>query len=154
MSEAISTPAAITFERTVADLKDGVATATTTYRNMSEKAVKSTSDAVAFGKGTLEAYTEASQIFTSGSQELFKQFTASSQQAMQESLSGFRALMGVKTAKEAIELHTSITRTAAAWAVTEGSRFAQAGLDLVEKASAPLTARAMLAADKVATLKA
>lgn len=153
MSENQTTNPAASFDRTVADLKDGVANATTVYRDMSEKAAKTTSEAVSFHQGTLEAYTEAGQIFASGSQELFRQWTASSRQAMQESLTGLRALMGVKSPKEAIELQATIARSAASWAVSEGSRFAHAGLELAEKASAPLTARAVLAAEKVAKLK-
>jgi hypothetical protein len=62
--------------------------------------------------------------------------------------------VAAKTLKEGIELQASLARTSAHWAVSEGSRFAQAGIDLAEKASAPLTARAALAAETLTPLKA
>lgn len=146
--------AAAGYDRTVAGLKEGVTNATVAYRDMSDKAAKSTSEAVAFQQGTFQAYAEAGQIWASGSQELFRQWSAASRQAMQEGMSGMRALMGVRTPKEAIELQGNMVRTAAVWAVSESAKFAHAGIDLAEKASAPLTARAVQAAEKATSFKA
>jgi hypothetical protein len=59
----------------------------------------------------------------------------------------------VKSIKERIELQASLTRASAAWAVSESTRFAQAGIALIEKASAPPTARATATAETFAVLK-
>ena len=136
-----------TFDRTMSDLKDGVNTATTTYNTMSEKAVKTASDLTAFSRGTIEAMAQAGQIFTSESQDLLRQMAEAGQAAFTESLSNLRAITSAKTVKEQIELQVNFVRTSAISAVTEGSRFARAGIDLAEKASAPITARAYLAAE-------
>lgn len=142
------------FDRTVANLKDGVASATNTYKDMSEKAAKTTTQMTEFGKGTMEAYVQANQIFAAEMQDMFRQMAASAQSVMAESLSGFRALVAAKGTKERLELQATLSRTAAIWAVSEASRFARAGIDLAEKASAPIANRVYLAADKMGTFQA
>jgi hypothetical protein len=136
------------------DLKQGVAYATAATAEASAKAMKTAKDVAAFNQGSMEALTQAGKILTAGSQDLFRQMAVSTQSAFAEVMSGFQALAGAKTVAERLELQASLARASATRAVTEGSRFAQASIDLVEKASAPLTARAALAAETFATLKA
>lgn len=143
-----------TFERAVADLKSGVATATNAYAQISEKAVKTSSDFHAFSKDTAGAVIQAGQVFATGSQKLFRDIAASGQTAVTEGVAGFRALLSAKTVREQLELQATLGRTAAIRAVTESSRFARAWIDLTEQAFAPLAARAYLAADKFTAVKA
>ena len=151
----VAAPAATVkaFNRAVADLKQNVAAVTTATRQAatgySEKAISGARQLTAFNKDTLAAFTQANQIFVAGSQELFRQAAQSSQSAFNETLSGFRALAAVKTPKDGLELQASLVRASFTWALTEGSRFAQASLALAEKASAPLTARASVVAGKL-----
>jgi len=136
-----------TFDRTVSDMKTGVQPAT----NAQTKAAK---DIAAFGQGTLEAIMQASQIFAAGSQELLKQMTEASQTAMSEAMANMKALSSAKTPKEAIELQATIVRTAAIRTVSEGTRFAHAGIELAEKAAAPISARLILATETATSFKA
>jgi hypothetical protein len=136
------------------DLKQGVGYATAANAEASEKAIKTAKDFAAFNQASLKAFTQAGQILTTGSQDLFRQMAVSTQSAFAEAMSGFQALVSAKTVKERVELQASLVSTSATWAVSEGSRFAQASIDLVQKASAPLTDRAALAAETFATLKA
>lgn len=136
-----------TFDRTVSDLKAGVNTATDTYNTMSEKAAKTASDLTTFSRGTIEAIAQAGQIFSAESQGLFRQMAEASQAAFTESLTNLRAIASAKTAKERLELQANFVRTSAISAVSESSRFARASIDLAEKASAPIAARAYLAAE-------
>ena len=142
------------FSRTIADLKQGAASAATAQAQASEKAMSTAKDFATFNQGTLEAVTQACQILATGSQDLFRQMAQSSQAAFTEAASGFHALVTARTVKERLELQASLARTSAHWAVSESSRFAQAGLELAERASAPLTARAAVAAETFTTLKA
>ncbi len=134
-------------EQTVADLKQGVETMTTAQTAASQKAMKAAQDVAAFSQGSLQAFTEASQAYAAGSQDLFRQMFAASQSAYAEVFNNVRAIMGAKTAKERLELQANFARTSAVRAVSEASRFAQAGIELTEKASAPLLARATVAAE-------
>ncbi len=146
-------PVAQTFERTMADLKQGVAAATAAQAEASEKVIKTAKDVAAFYQGTLQAFTEASKLYAAGSQDLFRQMTASNKAAISESVAGVRALMAAKTVQERIELQTSLVRASTVAAVSETGRFAMAGYDLAEKASAPLTARVILAVETFSPAK-
>jgi hypothetical protein len=109
-----------------------------------ETAVK---DFATLNQDSLDAVTQASQILATGSLDLFRQMMASSQSAYAEALSGWRALANARTVKEQIEAQTSLVRSSTTWAITEGGRFTKASLDLAEKASSPLIARASRAAE-------
>ncbi len=135
------------FNETVADLKHGADSATSAYSAMSEKAAKTATDLNAFNRGTLEALAQAGQIFAAESQDLFRQAAEAGQTAFTESLNNLRAITSAKTMKERLELQANFVRTSAISAVSEGSRFARASIDLAEKASAPIAARAYLAAE-------
>ena len=148
-----STTATKTGQPRAFDLKQGVADATTATAEASEKAIKTAKDLAAFNQASLEALTQCGKILTAGSQDLFRQMAASTQSAFAEVMTGFQALASAKTVKERLDLQASLARASATRAVAESSRFAQASIDLVEKASAPLTARAALAAETFATLK-
>ena len=149
-----SKAAAQTFDGAIADLKSGAKTATSAYAEMSEKAAEVGSDFSAFSKGTVEAFAQAGQVFTSESQTLFRDMVASSQTATTENLSNFRAVLSAKTVKQRLELQATFARTAAIHAVDETSRFARAYIDLTEKVLAPLATRAYLAADEFTILQA
>jgi Phasin protein len=143
-----------TIQPNALDVKQGVAYATAATAEASEKAIKTAKDFAAFNQASLAAFTQAGQILTAGSQDLFRQMAVSTQAAFAEAMSGFQTLASAKTVKERLELQASLVSASAARAMSEGSRFAQASIDLVQKASAPLTDRAALAAETFATLKA
>ncbi len=148
-----TTTATKTAQPQALDLKQGVAYATTATAEASEKAIKTAKDVAAFNQASLEAFAQAGKILTAGSQDLLRQMAVSTQSAFAEVISGFQALASAKTVAERLELQTSLARTSATRAMSESSRFVQASIDLAEKASAPLTARAALAAETFATLK-
>ena len=135
------------FDHAVADLKEGAASATEAYSAMSEKATKTATDLTAFNRGTLEAIAQASQIWATEAQDLFRQAAAASQAALTESLTNMRAIATARTTKERLELQANFVRTSAIRVVSEGSRFARASIDLAEKTSAPIAARAYLGAE-------
>ena len=141
-------------DRTVADLKNGVTAATGSYGAIADKAAATGGELVEFQRGTLQAMTEAGQILMAGYQDLFHQMATAGQTAISEGLNGFRAIAGAKTLREGMELQASMARTTAIWSVTEMARLTREGIDLAEKASAPLATRAYLAADKVGAFRA
>jgi len=151
MSNTFETTAQpVSFERTVANLKQNVEAASAAQAKVSERAMKTSKDFAAFSQGTLEAFAQASQIYARGSQDMFRQMTESSQAAFADTLATVRALVTAKTVKERIELQTNFVRTSANRAVAESSRFANAGIELAQQVAAPLTARAVAAAEAVA----
>ena len=126
-----------TFEKTKSD----------TNANM-EKAMKSAEDIVTFGQGNMEAFVKASQIWAAGVQDLSKQFAATAQAQMDQTVATFKALAGVKSFKEAVELQSSLARSSVEKAVAETGKFTDASMKLAEQAIAPITARVTLAVEK------
>ena len=142
-----------TIDRTVAGLKQNAASATDTYNRVSEKAVSSTSEFAAFAQGNMEAFTTAGQIFANEAQTLYREFVQTSQTAFSEGFSNLRAIATAKSAKEGLELQANFLRSASVWGVNETARLAHASIEMAEKVSAPLVARAQLAAEKASSFK-
>lgn len=166
---AAATPQA--FEQAVADIKETVASATaaataaspalaaTAIRPAQQvaanaaRAADAAREFAAFNQASVEAVLESGRILSAGARDMFRQAAESTQGAFVEVLSGYRALATVKSAKEGIELQANLARTAANWALAEYGRFALAGLKVAEDASAPLTAQAVRAAEKLSAFR-
>lgn len=127
------------FERTQAKMKEGM-----------EKAMKTAEEFVSFSQGNLEAFVKSGQIWAAGVQDISKQVAATAQASFEETLSTFRALSGVKSLKDAIDLQTSLARTTFEKTLAESGRLTDASMKLAEQTIAPLTARVTLAVEKFA----
>lgn len=143
------------FEKTLASMKDGMENATkgfeTQQAKMKEqmaKAMKTTEEMMAFGQGNLEAIMKAGQIFSTGMQGISKQIAASTQTSVEDTVAMTKALSGVKSVKEAVDLQTGYARSMMEKAVAETGRLTDASLKLTEQTIAPLTARVTLAVEK------
>ena len=138
---------AFSFDRTIADMKQGVDAATSAQSDMTQKATQAGKDLVAFAQGNVEAVAQASQVFAAGSQDLVRAMMEAGQAIMQEALGNMRAAATAKTPKAAIELQTNFIRSSAIQVITESARIAQSGVDLAERVSAPLVARMVTVAE-------
>jgi len=88
------------------------------------------------------------RIWAEGVQDLGKSFTAVAQAQFDQAMSTFKALAGVKSLKEAIDLQANLARSSMETAMTETSRLTDASLKLAEQASAPITQRMTQAVEK------
>lgn len=145
---------AFSFDRTISDMKQGVASATSAQTDVTAKATQAGKDFAVFSQGNMEAIMQASQVFAAGSQDLFRQITEAGQAAMHEMLAGVRAVAAAKTPKAMIELQANLARSSAIQSITEGARIAQSSVDLAERVSAPLLARTVAAAEMATTHRA
>lgn len=144
-------------EQTVNVLRDGMAQATAGFEKTQarvkegvDKAMKTTEEFVSFGQGNLEAIMRSGQIWAAGVQDLSRQVTAAAQASFAESLATFKALMAVKSLKDAIELQSNLARSTLEKALAESGRLTDASFKLTEQTLAPLTARVSLAMEKFA----
>ena len=145
------------FETTVAGLKDGMAQATAGFTETQakvkegmDKAMKTAEELMAFSQGNVEAMVKSSQIWAAGMQDLGKQFAATAQASMDETMSTFKVLSLVKSLKEAFDLQSSFARAALEKTMAESGRLTDASLKLTEQTLAPITARVSLAVEKFA----
>jgi phasin family protein len=93
---------------------------------------------------------KSGQIWAAGMQDISKQVAATAQASFEETLSTFRALTGVKSLKDAVDLQASLARSTLEKTVSESSRLTDASMKLAEQTIAPLTARVTLAVEKFA----
>jgi len=115
-----------------------------------EKPMKTAEEFVAFSQGNVEAVVKSGQIWAAGVQDLSKQVAATAQASLEETLSTFRAMAGVRSVKDAIDLQTSFARSTFEKTMAESGRLTDATMKLAEQAIAPLTARVTLAVESFA----
>lgn len=144
-------------DATVETLKDGVAQATAGYETTQtktkegmQKAMKTAEEFVAFSQGNVEALVKSSQIWATGMQDLSKHIASAAQASLEDSISTFKALTGVKSLKDAFELQTAFARSAMEKTIAESGKITDASFRLTEQALAPLTARVTIAVEKFA----
>ncbi len=125
------------FEATQVKMKEGM-----------EKAMKTAEELVTFGQGNMEAFVKSGQIWAAGMQDISKQVAATAQASLEQTLSTFRAMTGVKSLKDAMELQTTYARSTLEKTVSESGRLTDASMKLAEQAIAPITARVTLAVEK------
>ena len=99
-------------------------------------------------KGNVEAIMASGRIWTSGCQAIGQAIAASAQAQFERNVSTWKAITGVKSVKEAMDLHTHLARTSVENVVTETGKLAQASMKLAEQTMVPITARITLAAEK------
>ena len=150
-SSSYSNADAFSFARTIAGPQSGMeqdaASATRAQADLTSKAAQAGKDLVVFSRGNMEAVAQASQVFAAGSQDLVRQMAEAGQAAMNEALTGMKAITAAKTPKAMVELQATFLRTSAIQAITEAARIAQSGVDLAERVSAPVVARMTAAAE-------
>ncbi len=115
-----------------------------------DKAIKTTEELVAFGQGNVEALVKSSQIWAAGVQDLGKHFAATAQASMDETMATVKAISGVKSLKEALDLQSSFAKTAMEKMLAETGKITDASMKLAEQAIAPLTERVTIATEKFA----
>nr|WP_294502370.1 phasin family protein [uncultured Rhodopila sp.] len=145
-----------TIEATVTSLKAGVAKATASIEATQaqvkqgvEKAVTTAEELVAFNQANLEAIVKAGQIWAAGIQDLSKHLAATAQASLDESIATFKALSGVKSLKDAVDLQTAYARATLEKTLAESGKLTDASIKLTEQALAPITARVTLAVEKL-----
>jgi phasin family protein len=143
------------FDQTVAALKDGMTgavagiekTQTEMKANM-EKAFKSAEELVSFSQGNMEAVVKSGQIWAAGVQEFTKSFASLAQAQMDQTVSVWKAMSGVKSLKDAMDLQSNLARTTVEAAMSETGKMTDASMKLAEQTFAPITARVSLAVEK------
>jgi phasin family protein len=138
------------FEQTAARTSEGLQASHVEAKEGMQKAMRTAEDLVAFSQGNLEALVKSGQIWAAGMQDISKQVAATAQASLEQTFSTFRAFAGVKSLRDAMELQSSLARSAIEKTMTESGRLTDASMKLAEQAWAPLTARMSMAVEKYA----
>ena len=111
--------------------------------------MKTPQDFIAFGQGNVEALVKSGHILAMGVQDLTKQLAATAQASMEEAMSNLRAMSGIRTFQQAVELQTTLARTAVEKAVSQTSQVADTSIKLASDAIAPIASRVTLAVESI-----
>ena len=109
--------------------------------------MKTAEEFLTFGQANVDAFVKSGQIVASGLQEMSKQFAATAQATVDETMSTFRAMSTVRSIKEAMDLQASLARFAMEKAMSQSGQVAEASLKLAEQAIAPIAGRVTSAVD-------
>ena len=112
-----------------------------------DKAMKTAEEMMAFSQGNVEALVKSSQIWAAGVQDLTKHIAAVAQAQMDETMANVKAMTSVKSIKEAIDMQTSLAKTAMEKALAETGKITDATMKLTEETMAPITARVSIATE-------
>ena len=143
---------AVTFDKTVETVKQGMETATAGLQQGTEqaqvqikdglqRAIKTAEQVTQFSQGNVEAMVKSSQILASGLTDMSKLIAANAKASMDETMSIFKAMSSVKSIKEAFELQQSFARSSMEKALSESGRLTEHSMKLAEQAFAPISAR-------------
>ena len=109
--------------------------------------MKTPDEIISFNQANMDALIKSSQIVATGLQDMSRMVAASMQSTMDETMSAFRAMSGVRSIREAMDLQTSLARSTVEKAVTQSGQVAQTSLKLAEQAMAPIANRVTVAVD-------
>ena len=109
--------------------------------------MKTAEEFMAFNNGNVEAFVKSGQAVATGFQDLTKMMAATAQATMDETMSTFRALTGVRSIKEAMDLQASLARSTIEKAVSQTGHVAETSFKLAEQAMAPLANRLTIAVE-------
>lgn len=129
-------------------MKDGMNQGMQQATKTAEGFYKAAEQAAEFGRGNIEALTKATQTLTTGMQDLGRQYFAMSQAITDHAMESAKALSGVKSLKEAADIQAAFAKASLERTMAETAKLQEAAYRLAEQASAPLTARMTLAAEK------
>lgn len=124
------------------------------FASTMETVMTTAEDFMAFGQSNLEAFMKSGQIWAAGIQDLGKHVAATAQTQLDQTMTTWKAMAGLKSVKEAIDMQTGMARAAVETAVSETGKLTDASMKLSEQTIAPITARVSLAVEKFSRVPA
>ncbi len=113
-----------------------------------ESMMTTAEDLMAFNQANIDALMKSGQIWAAGVQDLGKHMATSAQAQLDQTMSTWKAMAGVKSVKEAVDMQAGLARSAIEAAVNGTGKLTDASLKLSEEAFAPITARLSVAVEK------
>lgn len=144
MATATTTDFAATAEDAAAEMQNRAKAA---Y----EKGTALTGEVTEFHKGNIEALVETGKLLASGMQDMGRTYMEDARTAADTVTEDVKKMAAIKSPTELFQLQGEIARRNFDAAVAQASKNTEAMMKLVTEAFAPLSNRASLAAEKVAT---
>jgi phasin family protein len=130
------------------DDMDGSTGMTTDATKTVSNLTKTTAEITSFSQGNVEAIMKSGQAWAAGCQAMSKTMAAAAQTHLDQTMSNWKALISVKSLKEAMDLRANLTHTSFETAFAETAKLTDASMRLAEHTIAPITERITLAVEK------
>ncbi len=157
VTQLVADAAASTGAQAQKILEEGTTQARIVIEKSMEQAQKTATDmtkaaeeATAFGRGNVEAFTKAAQVYFTGVQDLGRQMVATMQGLSDHTLEGVKAMTAAKSLKDVADLQASLARTAFEKSMADATKLQEAAMKVAEEAFAPISARVTVAVEKLA----
>lgn len=121
---------------------------------MSKQVFNAFDDVAGFHKENVDAFMASSTILAKGFESLSKEMMAFNQGQYESAVSTAKALMGVKSVKELVDLQTSFAKASFDAFMAEATKVSEVGMKVVNEAAEPLTARVNATVEKISKVKA
>lgn len=125
------------------------ATAREQLEKASQSAYKGYEDLTKLQKDNWEAVVAASQIWTKGAESVGKAWMSLAQESMEHAASTAKALVGVKSLREAVDLQTDFAKGSFDKMVAEGTKLSETAVKVANDAMEPITARMNVTVEKL-----
>jgi phasin family protein len=109
---------------------------------------KTAGELASFGQENIAAFLQSGQVWVAGCQDISKAVAAAAQAHLDRTTSTWKAMISVKSLREAMDLRLKLRHMSFEAAFSETGKLADASVKLAEQAMAPITERAMLAVEK------
>jgi hypothetical protein len=109
---------------------------------------KTTEQITSFGQGNVEAIMRSGQVWAAGCQAISKTMASTAQAHFDQGMSVWKALISVKSLKEAMDLRASLPHTSFETAFSETGKVTDATMKLAEQTMTPIIERFRLASEK------
>ena len=134
-------------------MKNSFENVSTTAREQLEKASQSAykgyEDLTKLQKDNWEAVVASSQIWTKGAETVGKAWMSLAQETMEHAASTAKALVGVKSLREAVDLQTDFAKGNFDKIVAESTKLSETAVKVANDAMEPITARMNVTVEKL-----
>lgn len=147
VSKAATDPMNRNLEQAVAYTKEKV-------EKMNKQVFTAFDDVATFHKDNVEAFVTSSTILAKGLEAVSKELLSFHQSQYENGVSAAKALGGVKSLKELVDLQAAFAKASFDAFLAEATKVSESGMKIVNEASEPLTARVNATVEKLSKAKA
>lgn len=140
----------VAYDKAVALSKDRVEAA----MKAGTAAYKGYEDIVEFNRENVDALVKSGLIVARGLQDLNRTLLTLAQEQVEETVAAGKALIGVKTLREVVDIQSGLVKGSVDKLVAESNKISEVGVKLAEEAFAPISARANVVMEKALSFKA
>ena len=130
-------------------MENGMQTATDHFEKANRQFMTRMEEAASFNRNNVEAMTQACTIMAEGMKDMSQTMMASMQTAMQTAMVTGKAMMGVKTMRDLMQLQQEYMKNCFDTMMSESTRMSEMAVKCTSEAAEPISARVTDVVEKI-----